>query len=405
MPARRAFLGAVGGTATALAGCLARAPSATFEFDPLGPTSLDDHAHAQFQGGIRNRHYVVREVPEAVHTDWAVPVNRGAHTAAKSSPVTTPDGDVVVAADTGTVRRVSPDGEVRWTADVDYTQRGIHGTPAIANETAYVGAYDGALYAFDLTSGERRWRQPLGDAIGSSPVYHHGVVYIAVEYYEPSGSVAAVDAATGDVRWFDDWPTSHPHSTIGIDPEAGRLVVGSNDGNCYAWTFPGLERAWAFETGRPIKGPVAVHRGTAIFGSWDRTLYGVALADGSERWRVDTGGEVMAGPAVGPGPVAYVGNHAGTVFAVDARSGEVRWETDTHGSVIGSLAATAEHVLVGSYDRHLYALRADDGSTTWRHRGEGRATSAPLVTKDAIYYAERRPDEDEPGNCYRLVPA
>jgi len=404
MPRRRRFLGALGaGAATALGGCLATAPRATHAFDPLAETDLQEHASAQLQGGLRNRGYVETAIPSAVALDWSLPVNRGDHTAAKASPVPTPDGDVIIAADTGTVRRVAPDGTVRWRATAGVARRGVHGTPAIANGTVYVGAYDGVLYAFDLASGERRWHRPLGDAIGSSPVYYNGVVYVAVEYYEPSGSVAAVDAATGDLRWMDSRPTHHPHSTIAIDRTAGRLLVGSNDGYCYAWTFPGLERAWAFETGGAIKGPVAVHDGLAVFGSWDGHVYGVDLADGSERWAVETGADVMSGPAVDPDGTAYVGSHDGHVYALDATTGAERWRYDTGGWVIGSLRATPDHVLAGSYDRALHALDAADGDLTWRFAGDGRATSAPLVTDDACYYAERRPREGEPGSLYRLV--
>ena len=102
------------------------------------------------------------------------------------------DGDVVIAGDTGEVRRVTPEGEVVWGSSVEPTTRGIHGTPAVANGTVYVGAYDGALYAFDLDSGERFWRVKLGDAIGSSPGYYDGTVYIAVEYDDPSGALFGI---------------------------------------------------------------------------------------------------------------------------------------------------------------------------------------------------------------------
>ena len=406
MPSRRDFLLAAGtGAATLAAGCLAGPPTRPSGLDPLAATTLDEHAAAQFQGGLRNRGYVDHAIPEAVAVDWALPVNRAEHTAAKSTPVPTPDGDVVIAADTGKLRRVSPAGEVRWVAEVEPTSRGMHGTPAIANGSVYVGAYDGALYAFDLETGRRQWRRPLGDAIGSSPVYFNGVCYIAVEYGAPAdGSVAAVDAATGAQLWGDGRPTSHPHSTIAIDREAGRLVVGSNDGYCYGWTFPGLERAWAFETGAPIKGPIATHDGLAIFGSWDDHAYGVDLADGREVWRHEAAREVMTGPAISPDGTAFVGAHDYRVYALDAATGEVDWSFATDGSLIGSLTATPEHVLVGSYDTELYAIDAETGEETWSVAGTGSATSAPLVTAEAIYYAERRRD-GEPGSLYRLVPA
>jgi outer membrane protein assembly factor BamB len=402
MPTRRRYLRSVGaGTAALLAGCVT---SADEEFDPLAATSLDETAATQFGGGLRNRGYVDASVPESVEVDWTMPVNRGEHTAAKSTPVAVGDGDIVVAGDTGTVRRVSPEGEVRWDASVERTTRGIHGTPAVANGTVYVGAYDGAMYAFDVESGERRWRTDVGDAIGSSPVYFNGTVYIAVEYSPPDGSVAALDAGSGEERWIDRHPTDHPHSTVAIDRDVGRLVVGSNDGVCYAWSFPELERVWTFETGGAIKGPVAVHDGLAVFGSWDHGVYGVDLEDGTEAWSFAADEDVMSGPAVAHDGTVYIGSHDARLYALDGSTGEERWRFQTGGWIIGSVTATREHVLAGAYDARMYAIEAATGEETWSVEGRGHATSAVLLDDGALYYAERA-TEEEPGLLYRLVEA
>jgi len=401
MQTRRRYLSAVGtGTAGLLAGCVTAADE---EFDPLARRSLDETAATQFRGGLRNRGYVDATVPEDVTVDWTIPVNRGDHTAAKSTPVAV-GGDIVVAGDTGTVRRVSAEGEVAWSTDVEPTTRGVHGTPAVANGTVYVGAYDGAMYAFDVETGERRWRTGIGDAIGSSPVYFNGTVYIAAEYATPSGSVAALDAETGDVDWIDHRPTDHPHSTVAIDRDAGRLVVGSNDGVCYAWTFPGLERAWTFETDGAIKGPVATHDGLAVFGSWDHGVYGVDLEDGTEAWSFAADEDVMSGPAVAHDGTVYVGSHDTRLYALDGTTGEERWRFRTGGWIIGSVTATREHVLAGAYDARMYAVDAATGEETWSVEGRGHATGAVLVDGGALYYAERA-TEEEPGLLYRLVQA
>ncbi len=402
MPTRRRFLSAAGATGLgALAGC--QGLGRTGDLDPLAETRLAEFATTQFQGGLRNQGYVDRSAPSAVQVDWSLPVNRGEHTAAKSTPVALPDGDVLIAGDTGVLRRVGPGGDVRWEATVTDATRGVHGTPAVANGVAYVGAYDGALSAWDLDAGDRRWRTPLADAIGSSPVYYNGVCYIAVEFSTPSGSVAAVDAATGEERWTDSRPTDHPHSTIAIDRRAGRLVVGSNDGVCYAWTFPELERTWTFPTDGAIKGPVATADGLAVFGSWDGTVYAVDLADGTERWSFATDADVMSAPAVADGDV-YVGSHDRHVYALNAATGTERWRFDADGWVIGAVTRTPEHVLAGSYNSRLYAIDARSGEEAWHADGRGRATSGALVTGDAVYYAERSP---APGNAggmlYRLV--
>jgi outer membrane protein assembly factor BamB len=403
MANRRRFLQVAGASvATALSGC-AFAPNSGSGIDPLGVTDLDETATAQIQGGIRNHGSVDRTVPDAVAVDWTLPVNRGDHTAAKSTPVSLPEGDVLIAADTGILRRVTTAGEVVWETTLTDATRGMHGTPAVANGTAYVGAYDGVVSAVDLASGERVWRTKLGDAIGSSPVYYNGICYISVEYNIPSGSVAAVDAASGDRLWIDRRPTNHPHSTVGIDREAGRLVVGSNDGICYGWTFPGLERVWTFETEGAIKGPVAVADGKAIFGSWDNHVYAVDLADGTLAWDVATDMDVMSAPAVADGTV-YVGSHDSNLYALALEDGSEQWRYDTGGWIIGAVTATRESVLAGAYDGRMYAVDADSGERRWRADGRGQVTSGALVTDDAVYFAERA-TPDEPGLLYRLVPA
>ncbi|UWG46681.1 WD40/PQQ-like beta propeller repeat containing protein [Halanaeroarchaeum sp. HSR-CO] len=389
---RRDLLATVGVAATGgVAGCLSRVPFTGRSIDEDGlPASTT--ATTEFRGDLHRRGvYPDATIPEDPTIEWAIrDVNTGDHTAAKASPVAIPGGDVLIAGDTGEIRRVTPDGEVRWTAAVDPTSRGIHGTPAIANGTVYVGAYDGALYAFDLDSGDRFWRQKLGDAIGSSPGYHDGVVYIAVEYAVPSGAMFGVDAVTGEVVWDDHRPTDHPHSTAAIDLDAGRLVVGSNDGDLYAWTYPARTFDWRFSTDGAIKGPIATVDGSAIFGSWDERVYRVDLTDGAEVWSVDTGGMVMSGPAIEPATeTVYVGSHDGNLYALDLATGDERWRFDAQGRIIGCPTVTAEHVLVGSYDRHCYAVDKKRGEETWRVQGVGRVSSTPLVADGAVYFADR----------------
>jgi outer membrane protein assembly factor BamB len=395
---RRAFLAAAG---TAVVGSLAGCQSG---FDPLASTALDEHAATQFRQGPLNQGYQDRSIPTAVTEAWSVPTNRGDHTAAKGSPAPTPDGDIVLADDTGRVRRLSPGGEVLWASTITQATRGSHGTPVVANDTAYVGTYDGALSAVDLASGRRRWRTELGDAIGASPTYYNGTLYTAVEHAAPSGSVAAVDAATGDVQWRDSWPTNHPHSTVALDVEGGRLLFGSNDGHVYAWSFPELEREWSYDTGGDVKAPISIADGVAVVPSWAATVTALDVADGSVRWTFETGQDNMCAPAVHDGTV-YVGSHDDNVYAIDLESGEEQWRFETGGWLIGSVVATPDHVLVGSYDTHLYALDRADGSETWRFEGRGHATSAPLVTEDAVYYAERAVDGEasRPGMCYKLI--
>lgn len=359
-----------------------------------------------FRGNLQRQGYDPEAtVPESVEIDWRVDgVNKSNYSAAKSSPVEAPTGDLVIPGDTGTVYAITPEGETRWAAATHPSASGIHGTPTIANGVVYIGAYDGALYAFDVETGEQYWRSEVGDFIGSSPAYYDGTVYTAVEFWGPDGSVVAVDAATGELEWEGDQPTSHPHSTLAIDREADKLVVGSNDGYLYAWHFADREFAWKFNTGRPIKGPVATDDGAAFFGSWDYNVYRVGLESGTEEWDMSftTDASVMSGPSIDTeNGTVYVGSSDNSMYAIDAESGEEQWSYETGGSVMGCPTVTAEHVLFGSRDSHLYALGRETGEYVWDVDTSGRVTSTPIVAGDGIYFANRATQSDS-GGFYRL---
>lgn len=433
---RRGYLAGVAtGVGAGLAGCtdpgfgppmLGRS-QASFD-PPILPgdrTYPDDDEVTMFRRGLRRLGYYPDErVPDSVRVDWQFPVNRVGHTAAKASPRPTPGGEtVVVPADTGAIHAVTPAGERLWTAQTGATSLGIHGTPTIAHGVAYVGGYDGDLYAFDVKTGDLVWRTSRwafdgATAIGSSPAYWEGILYVAVEYLAPpSGTMWAVDAETGQPLWKDDRLWGMPHPSTAIDPVHERMVTGSNDGVVYCWEFPSLEFAWSFETDWHVKGTIPTWDGSAFVGSWDGTFHRLALADGTVEWSFETGDVVMSNPGIDPeSGMVFFGGDDHQVHALKVETGEEIWSRDVGGHVIGSLTVTPETVLVGSYDAHLYALDKATGEVRWRVANRGHVTSAAVPLDGRIFYAERGVfsgywDEDEPtvlrapGNAYCLVEA
>ncbi|WP_049914497.1 outer membrane protein assembly factor BamB family protein [Haloterrigena salina] len=390
-----------------------------------------------FRRGLRRLGYYPDEVvPSSVSVNWTFPLNYVGHTAAKSSPVPTPDGETIIfAGDTGWVYAYAPTGELQWSTRTGATEKGFHGSAAVIDDTAYIGGYDGDLYALDVKTGDLVWRTRSRDlegtlAIGSSPAYYDGRLYIIAEYGAPSsGALWEIDPETGEPTWSDDRIWGQPHPSPTIDLETGRILAGSNDGVVYCWKFPSLEFAWSFQTnadgeeqeggafrkGAQIKGTVAAHDGYGYVGSWDETFYCLDLEDGSEVWSFDTDRSIMSNPAVDiEEDVVYMGNDDGYVYAIDAKSGEELWSADVGGRVIGALTVTAGTVLAGSYDSHLYALDKETGNRCWRVANRGRVTSAPVPIDGRIYYAERAVFSnyydgeketilEEPGHGYCLV--
>jgi polyvinyl alcohol dehydrogenase (cytochrome) len=161
-------------------------------------------------------------------------------------------------------------GRVIWSRKVsDYT--GIPGdvsrtSPALSHGLAYIGDQGGAteagarLIAVDSETGERVWTKLVEShpraVLTQSPIVHDGVVYQGVSSQEEAaagtpgyrcctfrGSLAALDAATGRIKWQtytvpDNGGTPDGYSgaavwggTPAIDPVARRIYVTT--GNNY----------------------------------------------------------------------------------------------------------------------------------------------------------------------------
>lgn len=438
-PTRRRLLAATGaGVGAGLAGCTASGGPSGYDLDqgdlefeplPYDETYPDDDSITMFRGGLRRLGYYPEEtVPESVSINWRSPVNYAGHNAAKASPLLTPDGEtVVVPADTGLIHAFGPKGRHRWVAETPSTRQGFHATPVIADGVAYLGGYDGAvrgqeaaMYAIDVGDGEVLWRTEEMDgsvAIGSSAGYWEGYIYAIVEYRHPTekGALWVFDAASGEPVFSDDRIKGMPHPTVAIDPDAERLLSGSNDGTLYCWEFPSLEFLWGFETGGEVKGPIATYDGAAFFGSWDGNVYRVALEDGTEEWSFGTGDVVMSAPGIDPeSGTVYIGSDDWHVYAIDAGTGEEVWTTDVGGRVMGAVSVTNDAVLAGTTAGELCALERDAGELRWWVETAGQVTSEPVPRDGRIYVAERgvvpgyfQDDAEEvvetPGHVYCLV--
>ena len=218
----------------------------------------------------------------------------------------------------------------------------IYGTPVVARDTIFFASYHGFLYSLSL-DGEELWDTRVGDG-------DHVV-----------GGVAVVD---------------------------NLVLVGSNDGNVYAYEYDfenqdGTLR-WVFDTGGEVWSTPAVHDGAAYFGSLDQHVYAVDVATGAEIWRFKTEGGVVAGPAVADGKV-LVGSFDSTFYAIDAATGREAWTFAGAGRWYWARAAVeGDTVYAPSLDGNLYAIGLQDGRRRWTLETEGPIIGGPAVIGDRL---------------------
>ena len=111
-------------------------------------------------------------------------------------------------------------------------------SPAVANDTVYLGSTNGRLYAVNATNGSSIWNFTVpGDVVyASSAAVAGGVVYIGYDGNGGDGSLHALNTTTGVEIW------SHTFSGYIVDSSPavanGRAyVVAGGLGDCWLYAF------------------------------------------------------------------------------------------------------------------------------------------------------------------------
>ncbi|HSJ15494.1 MAG TPA: PQQ-binding-like beta-propeller repeat protein [Longimicrobiales bacterium] len=248
---------------------------------------------------------------------------------------------------------------IRWS----YATEGpLRTAPAMTTDRIFLSSADGSVHALDH-AGQLLWKTRIGDAVTAAPA----VVGRDVIVQNRAGVIVALDARDGAVRW--------------------RRPTGAD-----------APLAWGYESGDIYTSAPAVADGTAVIGSGDGSVYGVAVADGAVRWTLKTGGRVRASPALAGG-VVYVGSMDGSVYAIDAATGAQRWRFDTEGRALDSRQYGFDRrtiqfgptvvdgtVYVGARDGFLYAIDAATGAERWRFDHEvSWVTGTPVVWQGTVF--------------------
>src|SRR5262249_47475164 len=154
----------------------------------------------------------------------------------------------------------------------------------------YIGSLDDHLHAYDLATGNEKWKYKAV-AFKAPASVKDGSVYIG----DSDGIFHCVDAATGKVRW-----TFKTDGEIagGANFSNDAVLFGAGDETLYCLTMEGKER-WRFKVpGGPVLGTPVVVDGRTFAAGCDSTLHVIDLATGKEQGSVELGGQIGATPAV-----------------------------------------------------------------------------------------------------------
>ncbi len=206
-------------------------------------------------------------------------------------------------------------GNLKWKFQ---TGAAITSSPALSDDTLYVGSADNYFYALNTETGELRWRYKTGGAISfTSPAIDKNEV----------------------------------------------VFIGSNDGYLYAFDTINIDvlnplPLWRFKTNGAISSSPSFDANNVIFTSSDGYLYAVDRTDGSEIWRRNIGSSWVS-PAV-DGRI-YTGSWSGAFFSIN-NDGTREWEFPNFcipGGVLASPVIAFDDSIISSY-MTTYADECDD---------------------------------------------
>jgi outer membrane protein assembly factor BamB len=191
-----------------------------------------------------------------------------------------------------------------------------------------------------------------------------------------------------------------------ISEEASRVFIGSHDYFLYCFDAKSGEILWKEETGNYIVStPSIVKSGgseAVSFGGCDGLLY-ILRADGKgERQEVEIGSYIANSAAVRDG-IAYLAHNGGEIVAIEVATGEEVWKVPTGVEYTASPAVDETHLFVAGPDKRLVAYDRVLGEESWEFLAPRSLDASPVITGDTIWqggmdgriYAVSRTDGSE----------
>ncbi|MEN6643601.1 MAG: PQQ-binding-like beta-propeller repeat protein [Armatimonadia bacterium] len=286
------------------------------------------------------------------------------------------------------------------------TEGPIRSSAAIVNGIAYVGSYDGWLYALDLSRGERLWRFPAESAITGAPAVCDDQIFFGTE----NGDIFCVaqprrgGPPTGQLVWR--YRSSAAVTASPLVTDSGLVIVGSCDSYIYALDRNVGKLVWKIATGGPViasaskvsaripAGVNAAGKATkrsdgVLIGGSDGKLYAIEEVKGQIIWTFTSDGPITSAP-VTCGDRLYVTNRTGSLYALQTTSGKQLWACKIPGSVAHSPAVDEERVYVGTADGGVFALEGKTGKMLWQCDLKASLAASPTLVNGKLMYLASR---------------
>lgn len=270
--------------------------------------------------------------------------------------------------------------------------------PAIAlNDRIFFTNNKGTIFALDMNGKEiwtKSFTEPLGEGKEPRKIYFDAplvVVDNTIIAGSANGTIYALDAAIGEVRWQCDTKLpilgSPSVADVIVDgaPQKRIFVVDESEGALQSIDFNTGKLLWTGKTVSRCDGSPAANGSLVAYGSCAAALHVFSAVDGKlmHETPLDDDSQV-AGGVVLLGDSIYSGSRSGLFVHVNATTGERVWTNkDCEGESFSTPAINNDYIVYGANDSVLYALDRKTGVLKWKQKLDDTPNSA-IIARDKI---------------------
>ena len=248
----------------------------------------------------------------------------------------------------------------------------MESTPAYANGSIVLTAYDGYVYKLRAADGYVLWSEPLNTGIYSSPLIYDGKVFMGSDYSD----FYALDFNTGQVAWTLKGKATQSSPAA----DAGKVFIGLLDGYVNALEPATGAIIWQYNTTSSIHSSPMIYNGTVYIAARDGNLYALDEGNGSLHWKADLGYKADTTPSLDPATGTIIaGTFGGYEFGVNAATGEILWASQYYGPIYSTVAIAGGTAYGCAQDGLLFALNVTDGSDRWEYDTKGETFASPAL--------------------------
>ncbi len=267
-----------------------------------------------------------------------------------------------------------------------------------AGNRIFVGSADQHIYCLRADTGRVIWRQDVGAAVRSQPLYmaETQVVFFGTD----NGELRAIGADDSEQRWVYQAEGEIIHQPV-IQGEA--LYITSADNTIHAIDWTNGESIWRHREERSAAefevtgfAGVAVSERVVFTGVSNGVVGAFDAYDGSEIWRRDLSEDITSQARLGGIPMmrdidttpvlgkrrVYVASYDAGVYAIDRESSAVEWREPSRGVV--SLFGSGTTLFAAQAGEGVLAIDTANGRAQWRQRLGPATYYQPSIFRDLL---------------------